>query len=85
MIIIPAYEAKKISDSSQDDSLYQLKSNLINNIIANAGRGEKFANEYIASGISLSEIDALTKEFKSAGYSVKITHVVNQKIFSISW
>lgn len=85
MIIISASEAKKISESAKINPLYQLKINLINNVIVSAGRGEKFANEYIANEISSSEIEDLIKEFQKEGYNVKITNISNQIIFSISW
>ncbi|ENU59246.1 hypothetical protein [Acinetobacter guillouiae] len=85
MIIIPASEAKKISEASKINPLHQLNINLINNIIVSAGRGEKFANEYITNEIPSSEIKTLIKEFQREGYNVKITDVSNQIIFSISW
>lgn len=85
MLIISASEAKKISDSLHESYLYQLKINLMNSILDSAGRGDKFANEYIEKQITSTEIKNLIVEFQSKGYEVKLTYISNQIIFSIRW
>jgi len=85
MLIISASEAKKIADSLHESYLYQLKINLMNNILESACRGDKFANEYIEEQITSTEIKNLIVEFQSKGYEVMVTHISNQIIFSIRW
>lgn len=85
MFMITASEVNWISNSLHKSFLLQIKFNLVSSIIESVGRGDKFANEYLPSEISCSEIENLTNEFKENGYKVKIIQVGAELIFSISW
>ncbi|WEE40993.1 hypothetical protein [Acinetobacter sp. TAC-1] len=85
MLMISASEANRISNSLHKSFLFQLKFNLVSSIMESIGRGDKFANEYLPSEISRSEIENLTNEFKEKGFKVKTIQVGVELIFSVSW
>lgn len=82
---MPASEATKISNSSQNGSMDKLKNALLNQLKMRTEIGEKSAAEYIPKGITPYEIQVLSDEFEQAGYKIKLTHLGDQTIFSISW
>lgn len=85
MSIIPASEATRISNGSQNGSIDKLKEALLAQIQNRAKHGEKNANEYIPKGILPNEIQVLSGEFQQAGYKVKLTEIGDQTIFTVSW
>jgi len=85
MLIISASKANKIADLLNKGFSHKIRFNLISSILDSVARGDKFANEYLPIGISCSEIEDLTKEFKEIGYEVKVIQVGCELIFSVRW